>query len=341
MIKKRAKRHWTGLGAAILVGLMAAPASVLAWSTENVDHNGKPFAQLQFMDEGDRLGSDENRWFFYSIASNPRYSLPESLKKATQTNTAYWADILGPKLTNRNPLQIFVTTRTFYQNADAASGVIHSCIDLSPPDSYHYAYPIAQDVLANRGYPMLTKELAAMTPFPAGDYGYITLTIGQYLGANREGAEYGWWSDTETLLPTNEQATDYDSTIRHELAHALGIYLFNITVTQDEQQQSGIGHISGNVTKFDERVTQENAWNLHLVDQNGNRAKPGMWIVTSKQFQEIQSNNANAKTSDYFIVDRGNYAFFNGRCGRGSCQGIRKPKLRWFPHIVNDKNNLT
>ena len=57
----------------------------------------------------------------------------------------------------------------------------------------------------------------------AGNTGVSMIQIGQHFGANREGAMDGWWVDTDTVLPTNEQAADFVGMIRHELAHALGI----------------------------------------------------------------------------------------------------------------------
>ena len=57
---------------------------------------------------------------------------------------------------------------------------------------------------------------------PKGKYAYSEIWIGEYMGAKRKGAEDGWWIDSETVLPTNEQAADFVGMFRHELGHALG-----------------------------------------------------------------------------------------------------------------------
>lgn len=44
---------------------------------------------------------------------------------------------------------------------------------------------------------------------PPGDYGYSLILIGQYVGAARQGTVDGWWVDTDTVLPTNEQAAGF------------------------------------------------------------------------------------------------------------------------------------
>ena len=82
---------------------------------------------------------------------------------------------------------------------------------------------VAQQLQNGKNLIRMTEELAKSDNPPAGDYGFSQITIGQFLGADRKGAIDGWWVDTDTVLPTNEQAADFVGTFRHELGHALGI----------------------------------------------------------------------------------------------------------------------
>ena len=79
---------------------------------------------------------------------------------------------------------------------------------------------------------------------------------------------------TDTVLPTNEQATNFAGTVRHELGHALGI-------TARKRTRNG-------KTTFLSTLTDEKSWTLHLYDQNGNKAQPGMQIITSDTFTEMK-----------------------------------------------------
>lgn len=68
-------------------------------------------------------------------------------------------------------------------------------------------------------------------------------------------------------MTNNEQATDFAGTIRHELGHALGIVF-------DHYKKNGQEII-------DEDIADTRSWTMHIVDQNGNPARPGLPIVTS------------------------------------------------------------
>lgn len=71
--------------------------------------------------------------------------------------------------------------------------------------------------------------------------------------------------DIKTL--TYEEATDFAGTIRHELGHALGI-VFDHYKKNDQEI-------------IDEDIADKRSWTMHIVDQNGNPARPGLPIVTS------------------------------------------------------------
>ncbi|MBQ1416281.1 MAG: autotransporter outer membrane beta-barrel domain-containing protein, partial [Selenomonas sp.] len=154
---------------------------------------------------------------------------------------------------------------------------------------------------------------------PGGDAGLSLILIGQHLGAERTGTntEDGWWVDPDTILPTNEQATDFVGTFRHELGHALGILIARKTcdwdgnVTENDVPY-GEGKSKKVLYKFADDITDKNSWSLHLVDKNGNHAKPGMMIVTTDGFNIIKKNKPGAVQKDYFIVDEKDFAYFVG-----------------------------
>ncbi|MBQ1808417.1 MAG: autotransporter outer membrane beta-barrel domain-containing protein, partial [Selenomonas sp.] len=114
----------------------------------------------------------------------------------------------------------------------------------------------------------LSYEEAKADTLANGIYAFGNINIGKYLGAARSGAVDGWWLDTDTVLPNNEQADDFAGTVRHELGHALGICFY-------------WEEINGKYF-IDPYLEDQRSWTLHLVDQNGNPAKAGLPIVTSK-----------------------------------------------------------
>ena len=155
---------------------------------------------------------------------------------------------------------------------------------------------------------------------PGGDAGLSHVLIGQHFGAERTGAKAkdGWWVDPDTILPTNEQATDLVATFRHELGHALGILIarkpcdWDGNVIEKEEPSYGKGKSAKVLYKFADDITDKNSWSLHLVDKNGNHAKPGMMIVTTDGFNIIKEKKPGALQKDYFIVDDGDFAYFVG-----------------------------
>ncbi|MBP3691129.1 MAG: autotransporter outer membrane beta-barrel domain-containing protein, partial [Schwartzia sp.] len=187
------------------------------------------------------------------------------------------------------------------QNAGAASTSIRS--DGANKNILTAGLFVPEQIQNGKSLSVLNQEyLEAHGNTPAaGEYGFSEVTIGKYMGAAREGAELGWWVDTDTVLPTNEQAADFVGTFRHELGHALGISL-----KKGEYKVGGVTYqtIHPDVT--------ENSWSLHLMDQTGKMAKPGMVIATSNNIPAGRTEN------DCFIVDRtiaanGNgYAYFVG-----------------------------
>ena len=263
-------------------------------ATEYVYSDGRPFAELKYLRTGEGIGLNSN-WLVRASA----YDLDKSLIEATNSSTAYWAGILGKGAKNTTPWQIFVNTDNS-PNASAASHSVNSDGERPAKESIITEQIYVKDQLQDGVvFKPITYEEAQIGYLPKGKYAYSDITVGAYMGANRTGAINGWWVDTDSLLPTNEQAADFVGTFRHELGHALGISFPCVSAEILGEKKVLIDH----------GIKDKNAWTLHLVDQNGNAAKSGMPIVTPQQA---------ADPTKCFVVDRKpdgtgkGYAYFVG-----------------------------
>ena len=295
------KKKFAILAAAISLNFSQVSAS----DTEYLYYNGEKFVNFEFFNEGE-------------FAS--QYTLSNALKNATKSATSYWTNILAPRSQFSSAWQILVITESNFQNASATTNSFFNQEEVSD----NYVAQMLQGKLALNSFD--AKILADVDPYgddtnenlPEGNVAFSMIQIGQYFGANRTGAVDGWWVDTDTVLPTNEQSTDFVGTFRHELGHALGIGLlaencdWNGNTLDDSETPVTFGENDFVLSKFADDITDENSWALHLIDKNGNKAKPGMMIITSDAFEDIKSENPSAVESDYFIVDNENFAYFVG-----------------------------
>ncbi|SHF06503.1 hypothetical protein SAMN02745190_01795 [Schwartzia succinivorans DSM 10502] len=303
--------------AMILAGLFSAlPSHAFADDTEDVSvktvyHNGEKFAEISFFPEGKGLGLDKEKDWFVDPS---KYTPSVELKKATVSAAEYWADIIGDGAKNKDAWTIYLNTNE-EKNAGAASYSIRATGD---KNSFLKHEAFIKDQLQD-GKELLVIDQDYInqhgTILPAGDYGFSEITVGKYFGAKRTRgagvADCGWWVDADTVLPTNEQAADYVGTIRHELGHALGISLVKGERTIDSKKYSTIYS----------QVRSEDSWQLHLMDQTGKMAKPGMIISTSSDIPAGWSED------DVFIVDKATtsdgkgFAYFVGDNVRDALDG--------------------
>ncbi|WP_294523531.1 autotransporter outer membrane beta-barrel domain-containing protein, partial [uncultured Anaerovibrio sp.] len=303
--KKGTRAKYSTLVSAVLIGLMSITPYASAdeseyLATEYIDYNGRNIAELIFLKESQGIGNN-GQW----MVPKAVYDLPDALITGAATSATYWTDMLGPTAKNKEPWQIFVTTY-WQRNASSSSLSVKSDgvqpIRKSYKNAEHY---VSQQLQNGTDYDELTYDKAKTGVLPEGSYAYSRLRIGYYSGAKRTGAEYGWWVDTDTVLPTNEQAVNFAGTVRHELGHALGIVAKR--------------RIRGDNTYFTPGVTDEKSWNLQLYDQNGNKAQSGMQILTSYEFEELKKDKPSISPKDYFIVDKKitdegeGFAYFSGK----------------------------
>ena len=302
---KLSKKREALLTALIFTGCMVvSPISMAEESPYSnvidVKYDTNLFAQLSFMRQGYGIGTPGKTGKEWLVEPS-KYNLAEKLVNSTEKSASYWSEMLGPGAKNTQPWQIFVNG-DYDQNAYASSiSFMSNGTKLyNKPDQLY----VKSLIVDNYGLEALTYENAKTGVTPAGNYGYSNINVGAYTGANREGSINGWWFDADTVLPTNEQSTDYVGTFRHELGHALGIF-----AARD---------FKGKDVYFVKNITDQTSWTMHLYDQNGNPAKGGMQIVTTKMFNELKKKKPDLQPDDCFIVDDTvdtagyGYAYFKG-----------------------------
>ena len=292
--RKIPKRTQRAIYAAIALNLIVAPNFCAASQSEQVYDDGKLFAELEVFGAEDY----ENM-----------YTLDSSLIDATKKGFEYWANIINEK--NSSPWQIMVVTAKGGGNAMASTYSYNNKNEVF--DNY------VEDLLqGKRNLTYLNlKEITLNSDnkpvnVPDGEVGLSSVKFEQYLGASRDGVIDGWAIDNETVLPTNEQAADFTATVRHELGHALGIGLNAAKYsdiygnliqgeTESEIEENFVFNSSGTVSsKFTDTL---DSWAAHLVDQNGNKAQPGMVIMTTSDFLALHREDPYVMRSNYFIVD--------------------------------------
>ena len=291
------------LTAAVLASLLAASGRAYAFkkAPEYVYYNGKPVVELQFLAKGEEIED---------LVDKAGYTLDPSLIKPVKASTAYWTGLIGPKAKNGEPWLVFVTTQKDEQNASASTTSVIMKNKTAEETEVNF---VAQQLQDGKKLLRMSEEVAEAETPPSGDYGFSQIKIGQFLGAKRKGAVDGWWVDTDTVLPSNEQAADFVGTFRHELGHALGIakavaYVDekgDIYTPQSEDEIKKSKATGEVMTAFAKEVTDGKSWNLHLVDQNLNPAKPGMEIVSAAGFAAKKKADPGLKESDFFIVNNG------------------------------------
>jgi len=264
--------------------------------TVYVSGGGKEMFEVLYFNKGEALYYDINKphTTANTLFGPSEYNLSNQYKRAIEKGLSYWAEMLGPNAQNSTPTQIFIFTEEKYGNAGALSETINFTTFSTSNENY------IKEAIQN------DHPLSHLDPFngiqPEGWKSISEIIFGENMGASRAGSEGGWYIDAETVLPTNEQAADYLGTIRHEMGHALGIdaNIATMVVDNKKAQDEYLNYI---VCFSPNSSTDETTWDMHLVDQNLNKAQPGMNIVTTARYNKIAADNPNAKVSDYFILD--------------------------------------
>ena len=300
MIRKRilSRKRTCALTAAVLSALsmsMTCGASESPYlATEYSYYQGNPFIEFKILRQGEGIGpsgTKEVKW----LVEPALFDLSSALIKGTVDSTAYWTDMLGPKAKNTTPWRVYINTF----GKQSAEGISCSLNSDGKANAYNslvnQGYFLFDKIQNGEDIKTLTYEEAKADVLPKGVYVFGHIDIGQYLGAARSGTVDGWWIDTDTLLTNNEQATDFAGTIRHELGHALGIVF-------DHYKKNGQEII-------DEDIADKRSWTMHIVDQNGNPARPGLPIVTSAKAKDP---NRSFVVDEEVTPDGKGYLYFVG-----------------------------
>ncbi len=296
VLRNKSKR---ALGGRIMLALaLGAFCHSMAYGAEHVtsyvNGGGKAIFHVTYFNPGDTWYMDTQTKTMKIIGPSS-YTLSPTYKTSLESGLSYWAEMLGKSVNNTQPFQIMITTSAKDGNAYAGTWMVDynsgsildgSCLQQALQEGYN---------------------LAPIDPFdgsqPTGLKPFSVINIGEYLGAKKEGTAGGWYIDGETVLPNNEQAADYMGTVRHEMGHALGISAFTVgDLDGVNVKKDAYGN---ELWRFSDKAgTAATDWNMHLVDQNLNKAKPNMYIITNNYFNTvIKESNQNAKASDYFILD--------------------------------------
>ncbi|MCR5758100.1 MAG: autotransporter domain-containing protein [Selenomonas sp.] len=296
--------------AAVTLACMGVPSLAGAYTTDYIYAGNQKFAEMLILNQGEDFIEDDGD----RLVEKAQYTFSPALLQATNKGVAYWSGILGAGKKSNTPWQIVLTNRANYQNASAVSYSFEIGEDASVAllNENHVALGIQGKTSLKDAKVLDAKSAEA----GKGMYAFSVITVGQHMGANRKGAIDaidGWWPDANTILPTNEQAVDLEGTIRHELGHALGI-TGNFQVINRQTGKWDEGGIDTPqrtsddeaISRFHEGTMNSKSWNMHLVDQNGKKAKPGMVISSSRSMAEVLAANPGLTQKDLFIVD--NYA---------------------------------
>lgn len=279
---------------AIFFGVSSATAQTEASQTEYVYSNKSPVVEMEFFNDGE-----------FSSAQN----FSKSIIDAAKYGASYWRDIFNLQSKLQTPWQIALTmseqkiidgkTFSFHYKSLTPDNYIAKLLQnnraLVPFDLKRFA----DEKISAEEIQAVLQDNAPLS----GNSAVSIVTIGQNLGANREGTSGGWSVDENTILPTNEQAADLVGAFRLELAHALGAK----------------AAINSAEMKFSENLLDANSWTFHLADSNGNFASSGKKIVKRSELGELNPSEVFIADKIYFVGDNVsevlNGATFNGVSG--------------------------
>lgn len=212
MMFKRNETRRRLFAVALFLGVSTTTAQSTASQIEYLQSDDSPVIEMRFFDNGE----------FTSV-----YNFNRSIIDASALSATYWKNILNLRGL-QTPWQIALTTDAL----PIIDGKTFS-FDNSIPIQDNYLAQMLQgkrdlvpfNLQALTGEKITTQDVQAFlqrhSPID-GSSAVSIVTIGNNLGANREGAINGWSIDENTILPTNEQAADLVGTMRLELAKTLG-----------------------------------------------------------------------------------------------------------------------
>lgn len=231
---------------ALLLSLSACMA--LAVDTEIVySKNGRPIFELNFYNQG------ESSSFAGEIFTSP-YTLNQAQRKEILRATQFWANILGDRATNLEPLKFVVHTSPMENNAFAAS--------------YDRFWEGNNALFADMLYNNLSKEEFDQGLVEATGLSYDDV---KYTGIIGMGISDWYIAPNPSTLPTNGNQFSIFGTFTHEIMHALGV-------------GASAKQVNGNFM-----FEISNSFTTHLQDYKGVRASKDIAIIDDKN--QIGANN--------------------------------------------------
>lgn len=252
---------------ALLLSLSACMA--LAVDTEIVySKNGRPIFELDFYNQG------ESSSFAGEIFTSP-YTLNQAQRKEILRATQFWANILGDRATNLEPLKFVVHTSPV-ENAFAAS--------------YDRFWEGNNALFADMLYNNLSKEEFDQGLVEATGLSYDDV---KYTGIIGMGILDWYIAPNPSTLPTNGNQFSIFGTFTHEIMHALGV-------------GASAKQVNGNLM-----FETSNAFTRHLQDYKGVMASQdntnNYFVVDRNTNLSNQSNTikslSNSRGHAYFVGD--------------------------------------
>ncbi|MBR3623599.1 MAG: autotransporter domain-containing protein [Selenomonadaceae bacterium] len=311
-MKKPSKRN---LALAVAFYLAAAGnfSNSYAMETHSIGYNGNNIFNVYYYGADDAK-NDYARAFFKDFGGNPLvYNLSSDIKNGLNKAFEEWAEILGPGVKNKKPVQYFVGTNDA-ANASAYSDSRAYGTVTANPDYLHDALQNGTEIawLENVDT-MRNGEDKTIAKLGAGG-----IIIGQNIGEDQGDGNYGFTYNKDRL-PVAKETTGVDITpiMYHEIAHSLGVapnipenklYFFN----------------EKPVRIFADGADNASDFTSHLYDQNGRRAdKSNLWIMYESTYNEMLKDKDVAEALGFtnvegnaFIVD--DTDAFSGRNARPS-----------------------
>ena len=288
---------------AFLIGLASPAAAVDTNDTKTIIGDGKDLFSVHYLDKSENTGLFEPEKDEDTGKVQVPYTLSDYHKAGIASGLQYWADVLGKGANVKKPLDVYVHGIEQFANASASQ---HNYVN--GEDKYTDAWIEAFQsgrVFSDVDPLSATEdknEVVWLNGRRFDNYSFAKLTLGENFAAVREPGDRGWWTGELFTLPDGEEAADLDGTFRHELGHALGIIA----------SRAGVFDSAGKVKKdreglmqlrFAPEQTRADSYTLHLVDENLNPARPGMEIITPREFsRRNELAGGKLKQSDYFIL---------------------------------------